>query len=213
MTKLFKENKKIIFISSFVLLGITTLFICLFLSNKNNTYDDSPISYISCSYIIDVYDINAVIGDADYAFIGKVDKIIGTEYKFPVKTEKGTVSAPYTNYSVTVLENIKGELTKNTPITVQKSGGLSEDGKTYCVFEDDFLLNEGKTYVFFAYAQPDGSLLVSGANSNILIANVNEKTDITKTDEYKKVSNSFKNQKESKREHRTAKYDISYKSN
>ena len=35
--------------------------------------------------------------------------------------------------------------------------------------DDDCLPEEGKEYIFLAYAQPDGALLVSGPNSNVMV--------------------------------------------
>ncbi|MED4343888.1 MULTISPECIES: hypothetical protein [Heyndrickxia] len=53
------------------------------------------------------------VGDADYVFLARVDEKTGTEYKntTQIETEDGTkeISTPYTNYKVTVLENMKGE--------------------------------------------------------------------------------------------------------
>ncbi len=67
-------------------------------------------------------------------------------------------------------ENLKGELTKDEPIVITKDGGISKD-KTYIVrYSDDELPVAGKTYVFYIYAQPDGSNLVSGPNSSILVS-------------------------------------------
>ena len=37
------------------------------------------------------------------------------------------------------------------------------------LFENDILPEVGQTYVFLAYAQPDGSLLISGPDSNVLV--------------------------------------------
>lgn len=52
-------------------------------------------------------------------------------------------------------------------IFIEKQGGLREDGSAYDVFEDDQLPKVGQIYIFTAYEQDDGSLLVSGANSTI----------------------------------------------
>ncbi|WP_226002355.1 hypothetical protein [Paenibacillus sp. BJ-4] len=72
-----------------------------------------------------------------------------------------------------MLDNVKGDLQKDVSILIQKSGGLSEDKSTYLLYNDDFLPQKGKAYVFTAAVQPHGSLLVSGPNSNIEV-----KTDL-----------------------------------
>lgn len=38
---------------------------------------------------------------------------------------------PYTRYSVNIIENIRGKLPPDTPITVNKEGGISEDSSCY----------------------------------------------------------------------------------
>ncbi|WP_052404896.1 hypothetical protein [Bacillus rubiinfantis] len=42
------------------------------------------------------------------------------------------------------------------------------------MYEDDTLPEEGKAYVFLAYTQDDGSLLVSGPNSNKYVEDINQ---------------------------------------
>lgn len=49
---------------------------------------------------------------------------------------------------------------------------MSEDKSTYFLFEDDSLPQKGKVYVFTATAEQDGSLLVSGPNSNIEVKKI-----------------------------------------
>lgn len=133
------------------------------------------------TFAVDVDDPKETVGDADYVFIGRVDEDVDTIYKNPVtiETRDGTkeVSTPYTNYKVTVLQNIKGDLVTDTSIPIQKAGGINEDGSSVVLYEDDELPEEGKSYVFLAYAQEDESLLVSGPNSNEYVEGI--KQDVT----------------------------------
>ncbi|WP_201786295.1 cell surface protein [Peribacillus muralis] len=133
------------------------------------------------TFAVDVDDPKETVGDADYVFIGRVDEDVDTVYKNPVtiETRDGTkeVSTPYTNYKVTVLQNIKGDLVTDTSIPIQKAGGINEDGSSVVLYEDDALPEEGKSYVFLAYAQDDESLLVSGPNSNEYVEGI--KQDVT----------------------------------
>jgi len=89
-----------------------------------------PISRLEASFSIDVDNPSAVMGDADYAFVGEVVSEDGTDYLFPV--EVGIVD---------------GEM--KLPVV-------------------------GETYIFYAYAQNDGSLLICGPNSNIKMDIPNE---------------------------------------
>ena len=41
------------------------------------------VGYVHASYAFDVNDLNQFVGSADNVFVGYVEKIEGTEYKFP----------------------------------------------------------------------------------------------------------------------------------
>lgn len=131
----------------------------------NTDAQNIPIAYTQGTFVIDVNNPREVVGDADYVFLGMVNEMIGTQYK----GEPG-YTLPYTNYNITVLENIKGELTTNTPLAIQKDGGINEDKTMISIFEDDILPQAGNMYIFSAYVQMDGTLLVVGPNSNIPIS-------------------------------------------
>ncbi|MGG1651700.1 cell surface protein [Paenibacillus sp. NRS-1780] len=195
--------------------------------DKNITKSgEIPTSYIQASFVIDINNPKEVVGYADYAFVGLVEEMTGTEYKFPVtkETENGpkVLTMPYTNYSVKVLGNIKGNLKKDVSIPLQKFGGLSDDKSAYFLNEDDLLPQEGKIYVFTANARPDGSMLVSGPNSNIEVKTdffskksiqaLSEESianELAKTEEYKTYQNAYKNEIVEDRERFTSKYEAS----
>ena len=154
-------------------------------------------SYIEGSFAINYNDLNQVVGSADYVFVGTVESDEGTVYKNYVTMEteyEGTkeVGTPYSNYMVTVIENIKGNLITEKPIPVQKSGGLSEDGTTIYLYEGDELPIIGGTYIFFAYAQQDGSLLISGPVSNIHLVKKCIEIEAKADDNYKELIGSYK---------------------
>ncbi|MFK4471824.1 hypothetical protein ABH897_001547 [Paenibacillus sp. RC73] len=193
--------------------------------DKNITKSgEIPTSYIQASFVIDINNPKEVVGYTDYAFVGLVEEMTGTEYKFPVtkETEDGpkVLTSPYTNYSVKVLSNIKGNLKKDVSIPIQKFGGLNDDKSTYFLFEDDSLPQKGKVYVFTATAEQDGSLLVSGPNFNIevktdvfsknSIQKLSEESianELTKTEEYKTYQDAYKNEIIKDRERFTSKYE------
>ena len=110
----FQSKTKIgIFIGAVViLLVIGVLFFCI---AKPSTSDEIKTSYLRGTFSIDYSDLNAVVGDADYVFVGTVASEEGTVYKdaVTVETDDGKtreVSGPYTNYTVNVTKNIKGNL-------------------------------------------------------------------------------------------------------
>lgn len=102
------------------------------------------------SYTIDINSYSALAGDADYVIIGEVIEELGIDYKWPVilENEDGSEreeTIPFTNYSVKVIENLKGELTQEKLINITKRGGISKDGK-YCILaENDILPSKDNT--------------------------------------------------------------------
>ena len=117
-------------------------------------------------FAVDTRDPHELVGFADYYFVAEVIDEIDTEYRHPVIMEgKEEIGSPYTNYKIKVQNNIKGELPLDEEINVTKAGGVYPDGETF-LYEDDALLEEGKTYIITASAQADGSLLISGPNSS-----------------------------------------------
>lgn len=187
--------------------------------DTNETRDNLPISKLHGSFSINCDNINELVGDADYVFVGTVISVDGTEYKNPVigETEDGKeyeIASPYTNYTISVLNNIKGELITDKGIPIQKSGGLAQDRSRYFVYEQDELPTVGDVYVFYAYAQPDGSLLVSGPNSNEKIkvqataAFSNDLANKIKSDsEVQKVISALDKQVETSRQRFVSSYD------
>lgn len=114
------------------------------------------------------------VGIVDYVFAATVVESDGTKYEriSTMLLDDGTeveTGVPYTHYRVTVDTNIKGELPTDRPVTIIKDGGVSMDGKYLELFKNDHLPEKGVRYVFLAYVQRDGSLLISGPYSNIEI--------------------------------------------
>ena len=91
-----------------------------------------------------------------------------TQFLILIQNEDGTITGkPYTVYSITVLENIKGELRKNEPIEFFKHGGVNYDGLSISLLEGDQLLESGKTYILIAASEADGRLGQGMPNSSI----------------------------------------------
>ena len=178
-------------------------------SNAIST-DKIPIKPYKATFAIDANNPDAVVGNVDNTFIGYVTKKGDTVYKNEgtLETKDGTkkIGSPYTNYKIIVIDNLKGKLKKNNDIPVQKDGGLNINGDAYFLYENDVLPEEGKYYIFNTYNQPDGSILISGPNSNIEL-NVSSKSEIMKATEYKEYIKHVKNQSKIERKRFSSKYD------
>lgn len=164
------------------------------------------------AFAIDYGDLNAVAGDADYVFVGKVESEDGTEYRdyVTIETELGgtkEIGDPYTKYTISVMENIKGDLMMEKAIPIVKYGGVSEDGKTCYLFDGDELPVAGNTYIFFAYAQDDGSLLISGPVSNVQVNNEDAVRARGNAITYEDVKDACQNQIDSGRERAVSIYE------
>ncbi|MFD1738957.1 hypothetical protein ACFSCX_20810 [Bacillus salitolerans] len=182
-------------------------------SNTNDfANNDLPITHLSGSYSIDVDDLSQIVGDADYVFVAKVNSFIETIYKDTViiETENGTkeVSSPYSKYNIEIIDNIKGNLKKNTEIEILKNGGLSQDEESIVLSENDSLFEVGNYHIMAAYAQPDGSLLVSGPNSSLVLS-AESKSEIVSLEEYKNYKKAFEKGFVSDRERFKSSYEDS----
>lgn len=173
--------------------GITVYFLNPFKESIPDN-ESKDVIRVEGDFVYDFTKPNEVIGDADYVFIGYIEKYIDTTHKYSYSPAGKKFDDPYTNYSVTILENIKGDLKTNEPIPMQKFGGIKEDGKTIQLLESDELPEQGKMYIIMAYAQEDGSLLIYGPNSNIeLETNIN-KNNFNKSNIVKQYKEAFINQ-------------------
>ncbi len=200
-----KNSIKIIL---FVIACTITLIGCS--GDHNTSGEDVPIQHLQPSFKVDVNDLNELVGDADYVFVGYIDELVGTVYKNPViiETENGPkeVLDPYTEYSVTVIDNIKGSLKKDVPIPMQKTGGLSKDESMYLLYENDELPEVGEHYILVAHAQPGGSLLISGPNSSIVL-DIQSQGESVVSQGYQDYKEAYKNEIKTDRERFTSKYE------
>ncbi|EUJ26894.1 hypothetical protein [Listeria cornellensis] len=165
--------------------------------------DKIPVYDMRSTYTLDIDNPKEVVGSADYVFVGKVLEETGTVYrnKVPVEVDSDTIEYigdAYTQYKIQVISNIKNELVTDNVIDIDKLGGIREDGSAYDVFEDDELPVQGETYIFTAYTQDDGSLLISGANSNIRFdenaSKVSTEKAVSTTEEYQEYQDAVDDQ-------------------
>lgn len=160
----------------FLLLGCIVLLGACSDQKKAGTagQESIPTYRIKASYGINVDDPKALVASADYSFVGIVKRETGTSYQnlIPLEQADGTtkkMGEAYTHYTVQVLANLKNKLVTERSIKVTKQGGIREDHSAYDVLAGDSLLKTDQAYVFNAYAQADGTLLVSGKNSTVPI--------------------------------------------
>lgn len=162
MKAVIREKKPIVMLVVMISIFFATLTGCVGMDASNEAHGQRDTTTIAASYIYDVNDMNARVGDSDYVFVANVVKKGDSE-----ETPGGGI--PYTNYELQVLENIKGNLAVNKTITLKKEGGYSETDRFNYIYEDDFLPEEGQLCVFLTCANEEGALYASGENSTILL--------------------------------------------
>ncbi|MBC2153314.1 cell surface protein [Listeria innocua] len=199
-----KKTTMGIIASTVTILGIGCLLtVSTYAEKTEPKKKDVPTYAIHSDYTLNIDNPNEVVGDADYVFVGKVTGESGTIYKnkTPIEQEDGSVKyigEAYTNYKIKVISNLKNELTTDKELAIAKQGGIREDGSAYDIFEDDILPDVGKIYIFTAYTQDDGSLLISGGNSTIAFdektKNIDTAKEVTQTEEYETYENAVENQ-------------------
>lgn len=136
---------------------------------NSKDYKDLPINYTEACYAYDTSTPEKAIGVADYVFIAKINSILRTEYRF------GT-QGPYTVYSATVIQNIKGEIIKNENIEIVLHGGLNKDKSSYSFMSGMDFLNVGEYYILLPYTASDGRLGISNRTSIVSLGKLNQNT-------------------------------------
>lgn len=110
----------------------------------------------------------------DYVFIAKIDKLVGTTYRNVRKTESGKINAnPYTNYEITNLYNIKGNLKTKEAIPFAVFGGIDHTQKYVSAFDNSFI-EVGGIYLIIASANENGEISAFGPNTVLSISRGDE---------------------------------------
>ena len=109
------------------------------------------------------------VGFMDNVFVGKVESLVGTSYTDVSIKDDMVYGTSWTNYKVTVLKNIKGNLKENATIPIRKWAGLNFDNTLLTIDEYDIMPKEGYIYIFCAFVDEDGELYISCNESNILL--------------------------------------------
>ncbi len=157
-----------------VLLIIIVIIVCASLASCSKSIDWSKYPAIPSEalFLYNTGDLRECVGAADYVFVAKVVSLDETVYERERFNEDGTSrmdGIPYTHFTVILSQNIKGSLIIGEPIPIVKHGGLNQKKSAVWYFEGDSMPYVGKTYVFSAIGQKDGSLLISGPRTNILV--------------------------------------------
>ncbi len=102
---------------------------------------------LEASYLFDTDDKELMSGASKYIVIAYLNKITGTSYK-DVEIVKGEAKGtPFTNYTMNIVKNIKGNLKIENDIPVLQYGGVSIDGKKMVFLYP--LLEENTPYVLY----------------------------------------------------------------
>lgn len=158
---------------------------------------DYPTEIYRVSYSIDVTDLREVVGDSDYVIVAQVNDYIDTSYS--------ATGFPLTQYSIRVLENIKGQLNSTEEISLIKEGGINENHSAFAVYEDDFLPQLGKTYIFCLYGQSSGAIRACGQNYTLRIEN---SSDYKNEKNYLDILDAYKNEIVSERTRYHSRYEV-----
>ena len=90
-----------------------------------------------------------MVAYCDYALVGRIEKHMGTRH--PDES-----SFPWTDYDVTILKVIKGNLEVGQEVTITKEGGVSKSGSyVKLIDKGDFMPKVGGVYIFLARVLPD----------------------------------------------------------
>jgi len=165
------------------------------------------IDYIEADHVIDIENMSEVIGFSDYVFVAKVEEEAGTIYRHIRETNSGRkIGEPYTQFKITIISNLKGQLKKNVPITIEQIGGELMDGKYLVLQEGDELLQVGNYYIISVSAGADDRLVMSSPTSNFKL-DYQHKSDILSSKEYKDFQTYVKNEVKFDRERMKSKYE------
>lgn len=171
------KNKKILTIC-FVLVLLCTAAIFTVSNNKKAIHEvdfsQLKVSFIDeCFPIFDTSDKAQYVGYSDYVFVGKVEKITyggrysGNTYYPGGSIFSGKASTPYTEYEVSVLQNIKGQLKTDSTVLVKKHAGINTKTNVLSILPGDVMPIENEEYIFLTRATKNGDLVILDPYGNI----------------------------------------------
>lgn len=178
------KNKKSVFLivgSLFIIIIISLIIVFSVGKNKevfqnyNEKFAHLPKVDMTSSFIVDISTPENAIDYYPYAFVAKVNKVIKTDYRDPIEreitadgSETKLIYKPYTIYDITVIENLKGEIVKDTNITIEQVGGVSQDND-YVIFPTNMeFLKENYYYILLPYSPTDTDGLRLESSYNVI---------------------------------------------
>ncbi|WP_066497306.1 hypothetical protein [Abyssisolibacter fermentans] len=181
--------KKNTFIIGFVLCLVAVLgFSNQILPNRGNLVMKGDHSY-------DVNNPYETVGNGDYVFVALIEEELGNNYPNLRETHDGLKGGdfPFSEYSITVIDNIKGKLKKNQSIELSVLGGITYDQKSTVTYEGLALPEVGKYYIIVANGDPNLGLVAVNSNTVIELPYDN-KSDIISSKEYKDYMKYYKDE-------------------
>ena len=182
----------------FILICILALSSC---SSPKIIEWNGELEYYHITMIYDETNMYETAGQVDYIFIGTVDEVLRNVVDYNTSDSMDT----YSYYSITVNENLKGTLVDN--IKCYRHGGYLKDGTLLYPRSDrtentNDIPKEGKTYIFMAFGQPDGELILAEFSGDV------EYTDNNQREMYMDY---IENEIPKEQVGFVSKYDVSYK--
>lgn len=159
--------------------------------------DDFPVEQIDGSYSIDISDLRQVVGDSDYVVIAEVCGYNDTSYS--------VTGTPLTQYSIQVIENIKGKLDTSKQLDLIKEGGINQDNDRFLVYSGDILPRVGGYYIFCIYGQSSGGIRVCGAGYTL---SINDEQNYREEENYKNIVDAYENEIVSDRTRYSSTYEV-----
>lgn len=182
-------------ISTICIICAVAITIVIF-QNKHNKLP-LKIQYTHAVSTININDPKEVVGAKDYVFVGFVEE---THDYFTEKDKREFPASvtdfnrPITECKVKVIKNIKGTLKEGISFPFYKGGGVSEDYKYIVLYENDFIPEIGKYYIFTGYAYEDGAVIGGGPNGTVELENGITADNVESSKLYKEYVDAFHNQ-------------------
>lgn len=169
------KNTKIVII---IIMLCMSLFATQFLMKSQK---ELPIQYVSGMNVINIKNPKEVVGFGDYVFVARIDEEIKNVHSSAEDLDPGI---PMTTYSITVIDNLKGKIKKNTPVELSKIGGISSSSNMVTLLEGDTMLEEDKYYILVAAGNDDGSIVQAAATGAVKL-DVTSEEEIVSSQAYK----------------------------
>lgn len=194
-----------------ICLTLSAVALQYFIKNMYNNNDEpqQTTEYSGDTLTFDFSDLRKCVGFVDYVFVGTVEEQVGTSYRngevyydIGEKPDESGVSV-YTQFSVTVKENIKGDLRTDISIPLYKNAGVDKRTNKLVMMQYDSMPLVGKDYIFLCNVHEDGKLVIVAPVGNIFLYEESRQGSI---DAYR---NAYENEIEyEKPEHYLSEYDV-----